>query len=338
MKTVEIIQTTANGNNRRIGRDCTVLGFLLLLYHFTAKLMGYVFYYASYAVLSKKFTLSWETIKQYFSDNYETYSSTSFQMTANISVTLATILITLLTAGLLFKVNVLSLVKPSSENAKTGVKWLPPCFVFNMVSSTIIAYVTSFLNSVGVSVPTSDFSIHKPSVAAVMIQILYVVILAPLFEEIIFRGLIIKMLSPHSKTAAVLVSALAFGLMHGNIPQAASAFATGLIYAIIALKCGSIVPTMIIHGLNNLIVNSPELLEGLGIKNMNGVISLVEICVGLAGFLIWFTSYKYMIFETEKDTAMRKTQMQKVLTSPLLVIYLLLQVFYIVWGMISANS
>ncbi|WP_028505638.1 CPBP family intramembrane glutamic endopeptidase [Ruminococcus sp. FC2018] len=335
---MEIIQTTGNGVNRRMGRDCTVLGFLLLLYHFTAKLMGYAFYYASYAVMSKKFTLSWETIRQYFTDNYETYSSTSFQMTANISVTLATILVTLLTARLAFRVNVLSLVKPSSENAKTGVKWLPPCFVFNMVSSTIIAYITSVLNRVGVSVPTSDFSIHKPSVAAVLIQILYVVILAPIFEEIIYRGLIIKMLSPHSKTAAVLVSALAFGLMHGNIPQAASAFATGLVYAIIAVKCGSIVPTVIIHGLNNLIVNSTDLLAGLGIKNMNGVISLIEICIGLAGFLIWFTGYKYMKFETERDPAVRKASVQKVLTSPVLLIYLLLQVFYIIWGMISANS
>ena len=118
----------------------------------------------------------------------------------------------------------------------------------------------------GVDVPTADFSIHQPSVIAVVMQFSYVIVLAPLFEEVIYRGLILKVITPYSKSAAILVSALAFGLMHGNIPQAASAFCTGLIYAIIALKCGSIIPTIIIHSLNNLIVNAPELAGALWVS------------------------------------------------------------------------
>ena len=79
---------------------------------------------------------------------------------------------------------------------------------------------------VSLTVPTSDFSIHQPSAIAVIVQFSYVVIIAPIVEEFIYRGAILTALSPYGRGAAVLFSALAFGLMHGNIPQAASAFGT----------------------------------------------------------------------------------------------------------------
>ena len=64
---------------------------------------------------------------------------------------------------------------------------------------------------------TSDFSIHQPSAIAVIVQFSYVVIIAPIVEEFIYRGAILTALSPYGRGAAVLFSALAFGLMHGNI-------------------------------------------------------------------------------------------------------------------------
>ena len=111
-------------------------------------------------------------------------------------------------------------------------------------------------------------------------QFSYVVIIAPIVEEFIYRGAILTALSPYGRGAAVLFSALAFGLMHGNIPQAASAFGTGLVYAIIAAKCGSILPTVIIHCLNNLLANFSSISDAIGLEHYETFMSVAEIVIG----------------------------------------------------------
>ena len=332
------ITQSVNPRRTRLWRDAAVLGLLLLIYRLTARLLSYVFHYVAYAVVSGKVSLVWKDIINYFSEHSSLYYSTSFQMAANISVSACAVIITLLIARLCFRVSVKSFIKVDKNAAKTGLRWMPSCFVFNMISSTIIAYFTNFLNSMGVSVPSSDFSIKQPSVLAVVMQFAYVIVLAPVFEEIIYRGLIIKVISPYSKTGAVLVSALSFGLMHGNIPQAASAFCTGVIYAIIALKCGSIFPTVIIHSLNNMLVNSPELLGALGINNSSAAISTIEIIVALIGFLVWFVDYKFMKYEPETDSRITTAAVKKVMTHPMIIVYFSLLLFFIIRAIILANA
>ncbi len=335
------IQQTFNNNHsgsKRIS-NASVLGILLLTYYCVSRFLSEIYFYLCYFVMTGNITFKYSVLREYFTDKKELVSSTTFQMIADISITAACITVTLLVARLLFKQTVWSYLKTDKKGAKTGLKWLGPCFVFNMLASTVISYLTGFLSSMGVSVPSADFSIKQPSVYAVIMQFAYVAVLAPLFEEIIYRGLIIKLLAPHSKSAAVFVSALAFGLMHGNIPQAASAFATGLIYAVIALKCGSIIPTVIIHSLNNLIVNSPELLGAMGISNYHGAVSLLEICLALYGFFVWFTDYKFILhYDDTPQTDEKKLAFKKVLSNPVMITYFCVLVFVIVYRIFKANS
>ena len=301
--------------------------------------LGYVYYYVSFWILSGSFSLRWASVQEYFSDRVELLRSTTFNMIANISITAVCLLITLAVARFGFKMTVWSYMKPDKKSAVTALKWTSPSFVFNMLSSTAIAFITSFLNRFGVDVPTSDFSIRQPSVLAVIMQFSYIIIIAPLVEEMIYRGFILKTISPYSKTAAVFVSAIAFGLMHGNIPQAASAFCTGIIYAVIAVKSGSIFPSMIIHSLNNLIVNGPELINALGLPYNQSVYSTIEICIGLFGFFMWFVHYKYILKFDETPKGPEKTlTIQKIFTHPMIIAYFGLLLFYVIKDLISANS
>ena len=335
---METMPTMNEDINKKRNKEVAVLGILLILYHYAAQFFVYVFYFVSHAVLSGNFTLSWDEVKRYFSGKESLVNSTAFQMTANISITSVSIIIILLIARLSIKLTVWSCFKPTKSNVKIGFKWLGPCFVFNMISSTIISFITSFLGSMGISVPTSDFSIREPSVFAVIMQIAYIIVLAPVFEEVIYRGLILKVITPYSKSAAILVSALAFGLMHGNIPQAASAFCTGLIYAIIALKCGSIIPTIIIHSLNNLIVNAPELAGAMGIPYNKTVLSIIEIGVGLFGFFMWFTQFRFMKYDDTNPSPEKTLALKKVMTNPLIIIYFAILVFIIFKRIFQANT
>lgn len=82
---------------------------------------------------------------------------------------------------------------------------------------------------------------------------LYMGLFAPIVEEIIFRGMVLRGLAPYGKRFAVLGSAILFGLFHGNLVQSPYAFAVGLVLGYTALEY-NIVWAMVLHMVNNLIL------------------------------------------------------------------------------------
>lgn len=85
------------------------------------------------------------------------------------------------------------------------------------------------------------------------ISALFLVVLAPFFEELIFRKLLIDRLLPHGEWGAVLVSALLFGLFHGNFYQFFYAALLGSLLALLYLRTGRWSLCVLLHALFNLI-------------------------------------------------------------------------------------
>jgi membrane protease YdiL (CAAX protease family) len=73
------------------------------------------------------------------------------------------------------------------------------------------------------------------------------VICAPIIEEIIFRRVIIGRTRRYGERNAVLFSAVTFGLLHGNIPQAIYAGLLGLLLGAVYIKTGRLIHTIAIH-------------------------------------------------------------------------------------------
>jgi uncharacterized protein len=81
---------------------------------------------------------------------------------------------------------------------------------------------------------------------------LAVVVAAPIAEEIIFRGLILRgFLKHYSVRKSILLSALLFGIVHMNPWQFVTAFAAGIILGWWYVKTKSIVTPILGHALNN---------------------------------------------------------------------------------------
>ena len=318
--------------------DCVKLGCMLLLYNILNTVFAYAFYYCTYYVKTKSFSLDYNVIFSYLGkEQAKLVSSTAYRMSANISITIFSLITMLLVAKFIFRVHISNFLKPNKASVKQGAIWAPACFVINMILSLMVSYFTAFMSAQGVSVPSSDFSLSSPSAISVIMQVSYVIILAPIIEEFIYRGLILGILSRYGTTAAVLLSALSFGLMHGNIPQAASAFATGIVYATIAINCGSIVPTIMIHAFNNLIANFSDISSALNIPHADLIFCLFEIAVALIGFFVLFSRYDFLKTK-EPDSHLSKKQVTKsVFTNPAIIIYLLTLVYSIVKGLIDAN-
>jgi len=78
------------------------------------------------------------------------------------------------------------------------------------------------------------------------------VVVAPITEEVLFRGLILRgLLSRHDVRLAIVISAALFALAHLNPWQAASASSLGVLFGWWYYRTGSTVPGLIGHALVN---------------------------------------------------------------------------------------
>jgi membrane protease YdiL (CAAX protease family) len=92
------------------------------------------------------------------------------------------------------------------------------------------------------------------SFGAVPVQILLIVVAAPISEEVCFRGMLFGGLRTRlPRLAAALISAVVFGGLHAltGVSAVPPLIAFGLILALLYERTGSIVPGIILHMLNN---------------------------------------------------------------------------------------
>lgn len=87
-----------------------------------------------------------------------------------------------------------------------------------------------------------------------IVMIITAVIMAPIFEEIIFRGIIQKGLMNKGVEPwkAILLSSILFGIIHANPWQFVGATLLGFVLGLVYYKTKSLLLPMLLHGFNNL--------------------------------------------------------------------------------------
>ncbi|HHX41328.1 MAG TPA: CPBP family intramembrane metalloprotease, partial [Armatimonadetes bacterium] len=85
------------------------------------------------------------------------------------------------------------------------------------------------------------------------ILILVVVVVAPLFEEVFFRGALYAAIRRHAGAgAAVAVTSLFFALVHPQLPLGSlPILALGIVFALAVELRRSLIPSIVAHMLNN---------------------------------------------------------------------------------------
>lgn len=84
--------------------------------------------------------------------------------------------------------------------------------------------------------------------------LLAVAVLPAVFEELVFRGLLLKGMKSFGTVGAALLCGALFSLYHQNPVQTAYQFVCGVAFAFVALQAGSILPTVLSHFLNNALI------------------------------------------------------------------------------------
>ena len=78
-------------------------------------------------------------------------------------------------------------------------------------------------------------------------------LLTAVLEELIFRYLPMRLLAHRSPRAALLLSSLFFSLVHCDLFQMPYALFAGAVFMILDLAANSVIPSLVIHFLNNLL-------------------------------------------------------------------------------------
>lgn len=141
--------------------------------------------------------------------------------------------------------------------------------IIQILSPEVMESHTNALESLGMFNPT-------------IFSVLYVAVLAPVTEELIYRGLTLKILEKEFPFwAANLLQACGFGLMHGNLVQGSYAFLMGLLLGKTVQKYGAVKASIFLHFVINLI--------GLFLGNIN-VNFQQKILIILISFVFLFLS------------------------------------------------
>ena len=137
-----------------------------------------------------------------------------------------------------------------------------------------------------------------------LISGIFMVICAPLFEEYIFRKLLIDRAVRYGQTVAVVLSGFVFGLFHGNLSQFAYATTLGMFFAFIYVRTGRLRYTILMHMTVNFMggVIAPTLLNFLDVDAMEQALMLqdeTEMMNAMLQFLpglLLLTGYLFCLF------------------------------------------
>lgn len=144
--------------------------------------------------------------------------------------------------------------KPQKRKMGFGV-WLLILFIsFGLMY--IGAYTGNFFMSAVSNIVGYDYSNALNSLIdydQLWITAIFVVIVAPVGEELVFRKLIIDRTKKYGAFVSIFFSALVFGLMHGNFYQFFYAFAVGLVFGYVYYNTGKIHLTIGLHAAVNFI-------------------------------------------------------------------------------------
>lgn len=184
------------------------------------------------------------------------------------------------------------------------------------------------LNMIGLSANSAleDLdSLNKLTVS----MVIYSCILGPVIEEFIYRGVILRSMEKYGSRIAIIVSAILFGLMHGNFFQIFMGIGLGIILGYLATEY-SIKLTILLHIINNVCV---EILSQITFKvNTNSGSSVYFSFLMISVVVIMFCCIKYKNYMKEwlENNKLQKGIMLKFATSLLIVLVIVFDLFRVI--------
>lgn len=137
---------------------------------------------------------------------------------------------------------------PALEKMTAG-RFIPLIFIawVMMYAGNLVGNVFNMLFTAVVGVEVTNPVETIVSLTSMAPMAMLVVVIGPIVEEFIFRKVLIDRMRPYGEKTAVLVSALIFGLFHGNLSQFFYAACLGTLFGYVYLRTGKMRWSLILH-------------------------------------------------------------------------------------------
>lgn len=156
----------------------------------------------------------------------------------------------------------------------------------------LVNYLTFLMKQIGYN-PDASLPLPLDNAGWLVLSLVVLAVVPAFCEELIYRGIIFNGFRKFGSVTAVLLSALMFALAHGSAMQFFYQFILGVVLALLVLRTGSIVVSMVAHFVNNatvIVVNYISLKTGFLAEetNFSWWVVLIAFCSAIvAGILVW---------------------------------------------------
>lgn len=166
-----------------------------------------------------------------------------------------------------------SLIKTRDFSFGNGLQYCIIALFLWLVSVYTGSFAEMILNKFGMTAFVDQEGLGETPIA-LAVGYIYACIIAPITEEFLYRGMLLKVFSRANQRFGIFATAFFFGLAHGNVAQFILAFVLGIFLAQVTMKHNSIIPAIIIH----IFINTISTVTGL-ISDINDKVSFISMMV-----------------------------------------------------------
>lgn len=224
---------------------------------------------------------------------------------------------------------------------KTFILYLAITMTLMWIGNLLGLAVTSLIGTATqteISNPVQNL-IHSTDI---WLNLLLISIIGPIFEEIIFRKILIDRTIKYGARVSIIISAVIFGFFHGNLSQFIYAFLLGGFFAYVYIKTGRIIYTITLHIIINLmgsvvslfISQSAQALISKTFTSMDLAIVAIYLIMILLAFLcgaIGLSMYKKGKFNGSKTQIPLRNPLKTALINPGMVCFILFFIGVIIY-------
>ena len=176
------------------------------------------------------------------------------------------------------------------EARRMRAAWALDFLILTVSAQAVFVLLQTLLSAAGVDLVSP--SMEALSESAITWEMwLYIGLVGPVIEELVFRGVLMGSLAPYGRNFAIVTSALMFALYHGDLVQGLFAFVMGLVLGFVAMEY-SLVWSIALHVFNNAVLGGvlSEFAASFGDAGDNAY-ALALVVVGVIGGIVVFARH-----------------------------------------------
>lgn len=227
----------------------------------------------------------------------------------------------------------------TTYNQKASVYLVIAFLPLTLLSTFLINFISLMVQSfMGVEFSSGMEDMAVTSVKDFLFMTLFIAVIPAILEEVAIRGILLQPLRRFGDGFAIVVSAVIFSLLHGNMVQIPYTVVAGIYFGYVAVITGSIWPSIILHFLNNFYSVLITLFDSNCSVETANVLTLGTLGImTVAGFFA-FNKYRSMNYKAKLEKGVNSLKTREKITSVFVNIPMIIAIILMVVSTLTSIS